>query len=987
MAPPAYFRQKLDFCRFSPGPFNCEESNSRRNCISVFYQNVRGLRSKVNSFNLSVKCCDFDLIVLTETWLVPSVLDTELFGNDFAVYRVDRSSLNSVNSRGGGVLIAVRSSFSSERISVPNTEMNEMVFVRFRSNSRCYYVCSLYIPPGAGSSVYATYADSLRRFLECIGQDDEILILGDFNFRSVNWIADVDNPFVLLPIDVSSGDANLLDSLSSYGLFQLNNIFNEHRRLLDLFFCSRVDDVSLIASEVPLVPVDLHHPPIEVYIDELSDGTPSAPEMLTDRSYDFKRADYVNLRGYLQGIDWSFLLNEELSVDEVVNQFYDKLLIGIHLFVPQSRRRKSCHPVWYNRSILRLKNLKTKKFRIWTRSRRMADYRVYRHALKTLRQAKNAAQFLYLRRMQGQLKSDPKSFWSFVNSSRKSVSVPSTISYNNVTSTSPSDVCNVFADFFESVYSPVLPPSSHLSSFPEVSEYVGIGLLHLTCEEVLDFLLKLNTRKGKGPDSIPPMLLKTCAFELCYPLCCLFNKSLYSGVFPEKWKLSHIIPIFKNGTRNLATNYRGVAIIPTIGKLFEKIVCSLLISHFKSYITLRQHGFMKGRSTVTNLMEFTQAGLDTIESGLQLDVIYTDFLKAFDRVDHSILVRKLERIGVHSSMLGWIRSYLTGRRQFVLVVGERSRIFPVLSGVPQGSHLGPLLFVLFINDIADIFIHSKCLIYADDLKIFCKVDSIHNAIGIQRDLDSLSSWCQRNRLFLNISKCKVISFHRKLNPVCFQYSIDGVYLARVRQISDLGVLFDERIDFSAHIDSIISKAYSRLGFMKRICARFDDPYCLRNVYYSLVRSILEYASPIWNPGYAVHSDRIESIQKKFLLYALRRLPWRRDSFELPSYESRCRLIQLESLHQRRVNASLFFLFDLLVGHIDTPDLLYVFGINVPSRSLRETNFFHINYHRTNYGLSSPVSSLSLIFNEHSQFFDFTISRDSFRRNIRSINRP
>ena len=544
-------------------------------------------------------------------------------------------------------------------------------------------------------------------------------------------------------------------------------------------------------------------------------------------------------------------------------------------------------------------------------------------------------------------------------------------------SSDPVGIADIFADFFKSVYS---SDDAQVSAedFSSVREHIPIGSLSLSCDQVLKALLSLDVSKSKGPDILSPYFLKMCADDLCYPICCIFNRSLSAGVFPNRWKLSHVTPIFKSGSRALACNYRGIAILPAIGKLFEAMVCSLLTGHFKSYISSRQHGFMKGRSTETNLVEFAQTGLNAIESGSQLDVVYTDFSKAFDRVNHSILVAKLERIGLHSSLLAWIRSYLAGRSQFVLIGGSRSYVFPVATGVPQGSHLGPLLFILFVNDIVDVVKYSKCLLYADDLKIFLSVSSVRDCTYLQCDLDSLFSWSQKNQLALNLAKCSTMSFRRRLNPVFFDYAIGGVTLKRVDRVSDLGILFDEKMNFNGHIDCVVSKAFSRIGFMKRICRQFNDPYTLKSVYCAFVRSVLEYGSTVWSPSYAVHVDRIESIQKKFLLYALRHIGWREDTFVLPPYEDRCKLIALETLASRRTLSALMFVFDLLSHRKDAPDLLCMFDVNIPSRHLRVSNFLRASQHRTNYGLFSPVSSLSSVFNRFGSRFDFNMSRTSFR---------
>lgn len=653
---------------------------------------------------------------------------------------------------------------------------------------------------------------------------------------------------------------------------------------------------------------------------------------------------------------------------------------GFELYVPRRLVSSRTRPPWYNRNIMRLKNLKSKKYLTYCRSGLRADYSFYAKARAALLREKKAAYDEYLKSVESDLRNDASKFWSFVNVQRKTQSSPSYLTHAGGRSSDPATICSLFADFFQSVYVPDVCINSSISI--PVCEYIGIGSMRLTCDEVLRALLNLDVRKGRGPDGMPPELLKACAYELCYPLCCIFNMSLFYGVFPDRWKLSYITPIFKSGSRAVVNNYRGVAILPTLGKLFESIVCDRLSSHFRCYLSDRQHGFISKRSATTNLVEISSCVLNAVESGRQLDVIYTDFSKAFDRVSHDRLMCKLAEIGIFGSLLAWLRSYLTNRIQYVKIRNVKSREFVVSSGVPQGSHLGPLLFNLFVNDIPVLFKYSDCLMYADDLKLYKCISTVRDSIDLQRDLNSLHLWCQFNRLDLNISKCRVLSFHRRLTPVLFGYEIAGDCLERVLEMKDLGVIFDEKMTFNNHIDGIISKAYSRLGFTKRLCADFRDPYTLKSVYCALVRSILEYASIVWCPGYAIHSARIESIQKKFILYALRHLPWRRDNFILPSYEDRCFLIRLESLSGRRCNAKLIFLFDLLNGHIDAPNILSAVGFSVPLRQLRSHDLFNVPFHRTNYGFFGPLSSMVSIANRAGDRFNFNVSKHCFKRVLR-----
>jgi hypothetical protein len=201
-----------------------------------------------------------------------------------------------------------------------------------------------------------------------------------------------------------------------------------------------------------------------------------------------------------------------------------------------------------------------------------------------------------------------------------------------------------------------------------------------------------KSSKGSGPDGIPPRILKSCSDGFKRPLTLLFNKSLSEGVFPESWKRSYVVPIFKGGKRNLIENYRGIAILSAMPKLFELLVFDSLFFHLKSSIAAVQHGFFKGRSAVSNLMEFASLCIRRMEEGIQTDAVYTDFSKAFDRINHLILLAKLRSYGIVSKLNSWFSSYLKGRTQTVRICKHESEVIYVKSGVPQGSHLGPLLF-------------------------------------------------------------------------------------------------------------------------------------------------------------------------------------------------------------------------------------------------------------------------------------------------------
>lgn len=349
---------------------------------------------------------------------------------------------------------------------------------------------------------------------------------------------------------------------------------------------------------------------------------------------------------------------------------------------------------------------------------------------------------------------------------------------------------------------------------------------------------KLKNSFTPGPDCIPAAILRHCAAALAEPLAVIFTRSFNQGKFPTLWKESYMFPVFKSGDRRDVHNYRGITSLSVASKLFEIIISQAVLACSRSYISSDQHGFMPGRSVVSNLLDFTQTCITAMEQNVQVDVIYTDLKAAFDKIDHKILLCKLSRLGASSTVKAWLQSYLSDRTLRVQLDSCVSEPFSSSSGVPQGSNLGPLLFILFFNDVAAL-LGARCkLVYADDLKLYIVVSTLEDCHQLQRLLDLFVEWCCRNKPTISISKCVVMTFHRIKNPIIFDYNIDGVSLQRVDRVKDLGVILDPKLDFRLHYQEIISKANRQLGFISKIAKDFTDPHCLKSLYCSLVRPIL-----------------------------------------------------------------------------------------------------------------------------------------------------
>lgn len=550
-------------------------------------------------------------------------------------------------------------------------------------------------------------------------------------------------------------------------------------------------------------------------------------------------------------------------------------------------------------------------------------------------------------------------------------------------STSTEETCNLFAQHFLSVFrpSPATPDQVRSALRAVPADALHLSAVPITEEDVRMAIAKLKSSSSAGPDGIPSIVLKSCAVAVTKPLQRIFNLSIQSETFPNCWKSSYMFPIFKKGDKRDVSNYRGITSLCAGSKLMEIIVNTLLINATKGYISTAQHGFFSGRSTSTNLVDFISFCKRNMEGGGQVDVVYTDLKAAFDRIDHRILLAKLDHLGVSCKVVNWVASYLTGRTLSVKIGASESVPFCMTSGVPQGSNIGPSFFSVYYNDVTFVLPPGSRILYADDLKIYQPIHNVDDCRVLQQLIESFTQWCDSNLLSVSFSKCSIISFTRKKHPICWPYTIGDQPLERATVVKDLGILLDEMLSLSAHYNAVISKANRNLGFIFRIANEFRDPACLRALYYALVRSHLETAVVAWSPHTDEWVTRIESVQRKFTRFALRFHSWP-DQVVAPSYEQRCEALGMETLSKRRQFLRAAFVGKLLLGAIDAPNILARINFNVIPRPLRTWNALRLDFHRTQYGQQEPIRAMCDVFNDFDDLFDYSMSVDSFISNLR-----
>lgn len=890
-------------------------------------------------------------------------MDGELFSDSYTIHRCDRNLSATGGTTGGGALVATKNNFLSSKLDlsmlhnlVPTIDI---VGCKCVFKSLILYILVVYIPPNTSLDMYEILFDSLEQ-LDCF-HNDNVLFLGDFNitqYNNVNFIND--------------RKTQLINNFSLYcEIEQHNRITNVNERLLDLVFFKK--ECEVLHDNAPLVPEDPHHPALFITL-ELSEQRFNnfSPNNL-HKTYNFSKANFPQLYNSLLGTDWGFL-NECSDINLACDKFYNKLYNLFDNHVPLYKNRKHRYPSWYTREIINNIRLKNKYWLKYKKYKRHSDLQEFKQIRSNIKKLTNIAYKKYISDVQESVIHDPKNFWKFYQSKKKKSRIPGNMTYNNVLYNSPDSIVEVFSEYFSSVYLPV-ENNSNVNTILQTTPNLNLNSNFVITEnDIIKAIRKLKNKMTSGPDQIPSFLVKDCAIIIAIPLCILFNLSLKTSQFPDMWKTAKVCPILKSGDPSVVDNYRPISVLCNFAKAFEIILQDNIYLSVKNAITPHQFGFMENRSVTANLGIFTQFVSKTLDNRGQVDVIYTDFSKAFDRIDHLILLDKLSHFDINVTIFMLLRSYIFGRKQFVSYSGYQSTTFIASSGVPQGSNLGPLLFLIFINDLAEE-IKSEKLFFADDLKIFLNITSYDDCTSLQNDLDKIHSWCSLNKMDLNASKCKVATFTRKKYPVVFSYVINDVTLARSCSIRDLGVEFDTQLSFTGHITNVRSAAFKALGFIIRNAKLFYNISALIALYNAYVLSKVSYCALIWDPYYDIHKFEIESVQRKFLKFLAFKVDGNYPERGI-SYSLLLNKFNFVSLEKRRAISSIKFLYNLLHNKIDCPYLLSQINFLVPRQQSRQSLTFYNERARTNVYIKSPIYSMCSNYNKICQYCDINLDSNN-----------
>jgi len=821
-------------------------------------------------------------------------MNSDLADAEVAIDGYEMFGCNLRNKTGRDVALYIRDNIQANPVDF-KSEFSESVWLstKLAGGDELLIGCVYRSSSGTGEN-----NENLLKLLSEINGSNfsHILIMGDFNFEKINWNTCIDFKFI-----EKIRDCYLFQHITKPTRARIDHephildriLSNEEGMVSDIEYCSPLgkSDHSLINFN------------FNCYIQQEN----------TERvKYYYDKADFSGMKTEIFTVDWANEL-EDKDINEQWTIFKERLLSIQDKYVPKRKSRTTCDKK--GKCSVDLKTLKTirKKHRCWARFMETRNADKYREYCKLRNQVKNLTRKAVRNKekeIAQDIKKNPKKFWCYANSKTKTRSGISDLVMNqgnNIEALTNNDKekADTLSEFFSSVFTvendddyPLLKELDLDYSMPE---------LEIKEEKVRKRLHDLNISKSPGPDNIHPRILHDLFDVLSKPVTIIFKNCINSTTVPDEWREGCITAIFKKGSRKSASNYRPVSLTCILCKQLETFVRDHTVDHMKknSLFSPKQFGFISGRSTSLQLLYVLDQWTQIIDRGGSLDCVYLDFMKAFDKVPHRRLLYKLHRYGISTSIIQWIESFLSNRKQRVRVMNSFSEWEPVTSGIPQGSVLGPILFVIYINDLPDE-LNSECYMFADDTKVFRDIKTPTDNNILQEDMHKLENWSDNWLLRFHPDKCKVLTFGKRSTPPA-EYILCNTKLQSTANEKDIGVVVDNQLSFEEHINEKINKANSIMGLIRRSFTYLDEPTFLM-LYKALVRPHLEYANSVWSPYKKKHITAIENVQRR----ATQLLPGMKDL----SYEERLRKLKLPTLAYRRMRGDMIETYKITSGIYD-----------------------------------------------------------------------
>ena len=901
-------------------------------CMRVMSINCRGIKSKRKQRELqsAIEQEDPDIICGSETWIDNTYFNSELFPNSYDIFRKDR------NRYGGGVFIGVKRDLLAMQEDSMDVDCEAIWIKIIFAGKQPLFVGSFYRPKNNDPTPLVKLDEAVKKLTSKTTLPN-IVLAGDFNTPDIDW---ENNTIVSGKNKPQYGmrlNQTLMDLANDNMLSQMQHSPSRGDNILDLIFTTIPDQI----RKVETVPGMSDHDAVAVELDTTVKYACKKPRKV----FLYKKGNMDGLRDDMEKYKDSFLNSNPMSKDVETNwtEFKSEVFHQMEKHIPQKQVSSWQDVPWMKKSI---KRQIRKKKRLWKKAKRNSTEKNWQDFKDMRKKVKSSMKKAYEEYVEGildnSLTESHKNFWKFINSQKKESAGIPTLKTEEGLATISATKAEALNRQYQSVFT-----EEDTSSFPEKgpSPYSVMPPISFTTEGIEKLLRNLNPQKASGPDLIPIRILREAAHQIAPILQVIFTQSYNTGTLPADWLSANIVAIFKKGNRSIPANYRPVSLTCVTTKIMEHIVFHSIMEHIdiNNILASYQHGFRQKHSTESQLISTLEEIAKSMDNNIQTDILILDFSKAFDTVAHQRLLKKLTFYGIDNATTQWIRTWLTTRNQRVVVDGEASTTVHVDSGVPQGTVLGPLMFLLFINDIGDN-ITSTIKLFADDCLLFRTIKSDEDTSKLQEDLNNLNEWSNLWQMQFNAKKCYTLRVHRGRSPITHNYIMGREELTTVTNQAYLGVELHERLSWKQHIESVASKAGRTLGFLRRNLGKCS-PSLKKQAYIALVRSQLEYASVTWDPHRQNQINQLERIQRRAIRFICGN--YKRDA----SVSAMQQDLGLPTLEERRKRARLVMLYKVINNLIAIPLPDYITPRTRSTRSSQQHRFTRLSSSSDTYKYS------------------------------------